>query len=47
MTRKRIQQKAIYLLAATALILTLLGTPMIASPIYAGDCLAASGNNCT
>ncbi len=46
MTLKLVQQKAVYLLAAAALILTLLGTPMVTPPAYASDCPTVSGPSC-
>ncbi len=46
MTFKLVRQKAVYLLAAAALVLTLLGTPMVTPPIHAGDCPTVTGNNC-
>ncbi len=41
-----LKQKAVYLLAAAALIVALLGTPMLTAPIHAADCPTISSNTC-
>ena len=43
---KSVRQRTIYLLVAASIILMLLGAPLVAPPVYAGDCPTASGNSC-